>query len=319
MSSSAGPSLADIENARTRLEGIAIRTPLLRLQHDGPQEIYLKLELLQPVGSFKIRCAANAILCMSAEDRKRGVATASAGNFAQGLGYAGRQLGVHVTSVVPETAAASKLHALHRLGVTIDRRPYAQWWSVLESPESHGFGSNFIHPFLGTAVLAGNGTIGLEILDELKPGTVLVPYGGGGLITGIAAAMKPGAPEVRILAAESAAGTPVAAALAAGQPTTVPFDSGTFITGMGSPRVFEPIWNILRPLLDGSLCVSLPSVAAAIRMLVDRHHIVAEGAGAAPVAAALANKDLPGPVVCIISGGHLDPKHLTTILNGEVP
>jgi len=313
------PTLADIENARARLEGVITKTPLLRLQHDGPQEIYLKLELLQPVGSFKIRCAANAILCMSAEERKGGVTTASAGNFAQGLGYAGRQLGVHVTSVVPETAAASKLQALERLGVTIDRRPYTEWWSVLESPESHGFGGNFIHPFLGTPVLAGNGTIGLEILDEVKPGTVLVPYGGGGLITGIAAAMKSLAPEVRILAAESAAGSPVAAALAAGQPTTVPFDSGTFITGMGSPRVFEPIWNLLRPLLDGSLCVSLASVAAGIRMLVERHHIVAEGAGAAPVAAALANKDLPGPVVCIVSGGHLDPKHLVTILNGDVP
>lgn len=319
MQRSAAPTLADVENARARLEGIITRTPLVRLQHDGPQEIYLKLELLQPVGSFKIRCAANAILCMPAEDRHRGVTTASAGNFAQGLGYAGRQLGVHVTAVVPENAAVSKLQALERLGVTIDRRPYAQWWSVLESPESLGFGGNFIHPFLGTPVLAGNGTIGLEILDELNPGTVLVPYGGGGLITGIAAAMKPLAPKVRILAAESAAGTPVAAALAAGQPTTVPFDSGTFITGMGSPRVFEPIWNILQPLLDGSLCASLPSVAAAIRMLVERHHIVAEGAGAAPVAAALANQELRGPVVCIISGGHLDPKHLATILNGEVP
>jgi threonine dehydratase len=319
MHRSTAPCLADVESARARLEGIITRTPLLRLQHDGPQEIYLKLELLQPVGSFKIRCAANAILCMPAEDRKRGVATASAGNFAQGLGYAGRQLGVHVTSVVPETAAASKLQALERLGVTIDRRPYAQWWSVLESPEAHGFGGNFIHPFLGTPVLAGNGTIALEILDEVKPGTVLVPYGGGGLITGIAAAMKALAPEVKILAAESAAGTPVAAAFAAGQPKTVPFDSGTFITGIGSPRVFEPIWDILQPLLDGSLCASLPSIAAAIRMLVDRHHIVAEGAGAASVAAALANKDLPGPVVCIVSGGHLDPKHLTAILNGEVP
>jgi threonine dehydratase len=313
------PSLADIESARVRIKGLINKTPMLRLQRDGRQDIYLKLELLQPVGSFKIRCAANAIMCMPREIRERGVITASAGNFAQGLGYAGRELGVRVTAVVPQTAAVSKVQALKRLGVVIDPRPYAEWWSVLEDPVAHGFRENFIHPCLDPAVIAGNGTIGLEILDELDPAVVLVPYGGGGLITGIATAIKSLRPNVRMVAAESAAGTPVAAAIAAGRPTAVPFDSGTFITGMGSPRVLEPIWKVLQPLLDGAVCVSLSSVAAAIRTLVDRHHIVAEGAGAVPVAAALADDSLQGPVVCIVSGGHLDPLHLTTILNGDVP
>jgi threonine dehydratase len=313
------PSLEEIEKARTRIASLAIRTPLLRLQHESPREIYLKLELLQPVGSFKLRCAANALLCMGQETRGRGVVTASAGNFAQGLGYAAGRLGVHATAVVPETAAHSKIQALERLGVAIDPRPFSEWWSILENPAAHGFDDRFVHPFANTAVLAGNGTIGLEILDEMDPATVLVPYGGGGLATGIAAAMKARKSGVRVLAAESEAGTPVAAALAADKPVVVPFDSKTFITGMGGPQVLEPMWPLVRSLLDGAVCASLASVAAAIRLLVERHHLVAEGAGAAPVAAAMADEKLRGPIVCIISGGHLDPKHLATILNGGVP
>ena len=313
------PSLAAVEAARKRIAGFAIRTPLVRLQHDGVAEIYLKLELLQPIGSFKIRGAANALLAMAEETRRRGVITASAGNFAQGLGYAAGQLGISITALVPETAAQSKLQALERLGVAIDRRPYAQWWSILQNPAAHGFDERFVHPCADAAVMAGNGTIAIEILEEINPRSVLVPYGGGGLAVGIAAVIKARSPSIRVLAAESEAGTPVAGAFAAGAPVVVPFDKDTFITGMGSAQVLPVMWPLVRTLLDGAVSASLQSIAAAIRLVVERHHVVAEGAGAAPVAAALAGKAGSGPIVCIVSGGHLDARHLVTIMNGGLP
>lgn len=313
------PSLQAIQQARARIVGLAARTPLTRLQHPGAREIYLKLEQLQPIGSFKIRCAANALLSMSEERRNAGVVTASAGNFAQGLGYVARRLGLRATALVPETAARSKLEALERLGVTIEPRPYAEWWSILENPAAHGFDDRFIHPCASTAVMAGNGTIGLEILDEVQPELVLVPYGGGGLAAGVAAAMKSSGSHARIVAVETTAGTPVAAAFAAGKPVSVPFDSTTFITGMGSPQVLAPMWPLIHSLIDATARVTLSSVADAVRLLVQRHHVVAEGAGAAPIAAALQEPDTGGPIVCVVSGGHLDSKHLIAILSGETP
>lgn len=311
------PSLSAIEMARERISEFAIRTPLLRLNHDGPMEIYIKLEQLQPVGSFKIRCAANALLCLGEAARQRGVITASAGNFAQGLAYVGRRLGIHVTALVPETAALSKIQALERLGVTIQRMPYERWWSILENPAANEFQEQFIHPCADAAVLAGNGTIGLEILDELSPAAIFAPYGGGGLAVGIAAAIKARRAATRVFAAESEAGTPVAAAFAAGRPVPVPFNSNTFITGMGSPQVLAPMWPLVHGLLDGAVSTSLNAVAAAIRLLIERHHVVAEGAGAVPVAAALDNETLQGPIVCVLSGGHLDKSQLVRILGGD--
>jgi threonine dehydratase len=313
------PSLAAVEAARKRIAGWITRTPLVRLQHDGLAKIHLKLELLQPIGSFKIRGAANALLSMPEETRQRGVITASAGNFAQGLGYVANVLGVPTTALVPETTAHSKLHALERLGVTIERRPYAQWWSILQNPAAHGFDERFVHPCADTAVMTGNGTIAMEILEEINPLAVLVPYGGGGLAAGIGAVIKARTPSARVLAAESEAGTPVAAAFAAGKPVVVPFDKDTFITGMGSSQVLPIMWPLVSQLLDGAVTASLEAIAAAIRLIVERHHVVAEGAGAAPVAAALAGAAGPGPIVCIVSGGHLDTRHLITILKGGVP
>lgn len=309
------PALAEIEAARERIAGIADPTPLVRLQADGRADIHLKLETLQPVGSFKVRCAANALL-RRVEAGARDVSTASAGNFAQGLAYAGRERGVKVTAYVPETAAESKLDGLRRLGAAIVALPYDRWWAMLaEGSDDAGF----IHPVADPDVLAGNGTIGLELLDARPDlAAVIVPYGGGGLISGIAAALKARGSNARVIACETEAGAPLRAALAAGRPVTIPFDSGSFVTGMGGPAVIPAMWPHVRALVDDTALVSLAETAAAVRLLVERHHLIAEGAGAAPVAAALARQQA-GPVACIVSGGHLDPGHLVAILGGAVP
>nr|WP_047166552.1 pyridoxal-phosphate dependent enzyme [Sphingomonas sp. Y57] len=308
-------SPASLAEARDRIAGCAIRTPLIRLDKDGAGPIFLKLENLQPIGSFKIRCAANALIAR--QDRLRdGVSTASAGNFAQGLAYAGRALGVPVTTYVPTTAAQSKIAGLQRLGATVLPVPYEQWWAMLDSPTDD---PSFIHPVTDPDVLVGNGTIALEILEDLpEVARVIAPYGGGGLSVGIAAALRASGSQARTFASETEAGAPLSAALAAGEIVEVPFDSGSFVTGMGGPKLLPPMWPLARTLLAGSIEVSLAQTAEAIALLVDRHHVVAEGAGGAPVAAALAEPH-DGPTVCIISGGHLDRGHLVSILEGRVP
>lgn len=308
-------SPAALAEARGRIAGCAMRTPLVRLDVEGPGEIYLKLENLQPVGSFKIRCGANALIARR-ERLGGGVSTASAGNFAQGLAYAGRTLGVPVTTYVPTTAAESKIAGLRRLGATVVPVPYDQWWGMLANPIDD---PSFIHPVMDPDVLIGNGTIALELLEDLPQVTrVIAPYGGGGLSVGIAAALRASGSDARIFASETEAGAPLAAALAAGGPVEIPFDSGSFITGMGGPKVLPPMWPLASRLLAGSITVSLAETAEAIGLLVDRHHVVAEGAGGAPVAAALARPE-EGATVCIISGGHLDRGHLVAILEGRVP
>lgn len=308
-------SLQAFTAASQRIRPLAIRTPLLKLQSDAGVEVFLKLENLQPVGSFKIRCATNALL-RRRHVIKDGASTASAGNFAQGLAYAGRSLGVPVRTYVPETAASSKVQALRRLGAEVIPIAYPEWWAMLAEPTDD---PSFIHPVTDPDVLAGNGTISLEILEELPNVTrVLAPYGGGGLSVGIAAALRAAGSHARVIACETEAGAPLAAAFAAGEPVEIAFNPKTFITGMGGPKVLPAMWPLAKSHIAGTALVSLAQTAAAIRMLVERHHIVAEGAGAAPVAAALAQPH-EGPTVCIVSGGHLDLDHLTAILNGAVP
>ncbi len=301
--------------ARERIRELALHTPLLRLHVADRADIYIKCENLQAIGSFKIRCGANALL-RRREMARSGVFTASAGNFAQGLAYAGRALGCPVTSYVPETAASSKVEALKRLGAHVIAVPYDDWWAMLAQPNDD---PSFIHPVTDPDVLAGNGTIGLEILEDLpRAATILAPYGGGGLSVGIAAALRAAGSDARVIACETEAGAPLTAAQAAGGPVTIDFNPRTFITGMGGPAVLPSMWPLARALVADTAVVSLSQVASAIRLLVERHHLVAEGAGAATVAAAL-DRDFPGPVVCILSGGHLDTGHLVSILQGNVP
>jgi len=313
------PSLELIEAARGRIAGTALRTPLVRLAHPGDAEVYLKLESLQPVGSFKIRGAANAVLSLGGAARAAGVVTASAGNFAQGLGYVARRLGVQTTAMVPDNAATGKLRALEQLGVKLEYLPYAQWWEIVQHSPAHESAAHFIHPSADVDVMAGNGTIALEILEEIRPTCVLVPYGGGGLAVGIAAALKGKGCDARVLGSESTAGTPLAAAWGAGRPVEVDFNAPTFVRGIGSTQVLPVMWPLVSKLLHGAVSASPASIAAAIRLLVEKHHIVAEGAGAAPVAAALEGCLGAGPIVCIVSGGHLDNGDLLTILSGGVP
>ncbi|QIB65049.1 threonine ammonia-lyase [Kineobactrum salinum] len=307
--------LIDFVEAQERIRDLSFRTPLIRLEIEGCPDTFLKLENLQPVGSFKVRCAANALI-RRRDIAEGGVWTASAGNFAQGLAYAGRALGVAVTTYVPETAAASKIEALRRFGTKIITVPYADWWAILKESSDDPC---FIHPVVDPDVLAGNGTIALEVLEDLpEVATVIAPYGGGGLSVGIASALKAAGSKARVVACETEAGAPLTAAFSAGKPVEVDFDPNTFITGMGGRNVLQQMWPLAKTYISGTALVSIEQVADAVRILVDHHHIVAEGAGAAAVAAAmLENRD--GPTVCIVSGGHLDFDHLITILSGQTP
>jgi threonine dehydratase len=307
--------LATIEAARDRIAGTAIRTPLVRMNvDDAPAEIFLKLENLQPIGSFKIRGAANAITAVEPEALRNGVYTASAGNMAQGVGWMARKLGVPFSVVVPDHAPATKLAAIERLGGSIVKVPFAEWWQVVTTHEFDGLDGFFVHPVSDPAVIAGNATIGLELLEDLPDlDAVVVPYGGGGLSSGIASALRALRPEVPVYAAEVATAAPLAAALEAGEPTEVPY-TASFVDGIGSTSVLEEMWPLVSELLAGSLVSNLDEVTSAVRLLAERNRVVAEGAGAAGVAAALRGAAGPGKVVCIVSGGNIDTTKLARIL-----
>jgi threonine dehydratase len=314
------PSLDDIRAAHARIAHEVLRTPLVRLGVDGPPEIYLKLENLQPIGSFKLRGAANAMAQAGDEQLARGVYTASAGNMAQGVAWCARARGIACGVVVPDTAPEAKLAAITRLGAEIHKVPFAEWWDVLVTRQHPRFaGRLFIHPVADRAVIAGNGTIGIEIAEALPaPDAVIIPYGGGGLSTGIASALRALHPQTRIYAAEPQTAAPLAASLAAGAPRDVAY-TPSFVDGIGSKSVLAEMWPVVRGLVDGSFAMSLETIAAAIRLLVERNRIVAEGAGATPVAAALAGHAGTGRIVCVVSGGNIDRAKLAKILNGELP
>jgi threonine dehydratase len=310
---------AEIAAARARLADIAVRTPLVRLAvDDRPGEIWLKLENLQPIGSFKLRGAGNAMRLAGAEQLAQGVYTASAGNMAQGVAWVARALGVPCTVIVPDTAPRTKLDAIERLGGAIVPVPFERWWQVIQEHQYPGMRGLFIHPVSDPAVIAGNGTIGLEILDDLPDvDTVLVPYGGGGLSAGIASALRAHRPEAKVYACEVETSTPLTASFAADLPMSVE-RIPSFVDGIGGKSVLPEMWPLAKALLAGTRVVSLRQIADAITLLVERNRVVAEGAGAAPVAAALAAPG-GGKVVCVVSGGNLDTATLRTILSGDLP
>ncbi|HUK98463.1 MAG TPA: threonine/serine dehydratase [Gaiellaceae bacterium] len=310
----------DILRARETLRGVALRTPLVPLAVAGDVEILLKLELLQPVNSFKIRGAGNAILQASDDALRNGVLTASAGNMAQGVAYAARLRGVPATIVVPEHAPQTKIAAIERLGGTVIRVPYDEWWQVLVEGRYEGAGGLFVHPVDNPFVMAGNGTIGLELLEQSHDfDTVIVPYGGGGLITGIASAVKAARPEVRFFAVEPETGAPVTATLAAGEPTAVDY-TPSFVDGSGSRALIPGVWAHASDLIDGAFALPTTETAAAVRLLAERVRVIAEGAGALSVAAATGGR-VPDArkIVCIVSGGNIDGAVLGRILAGDTP
>ena len=307
--------LERIREARKNIEGLALRTPLIRLNvDDAPAEIYLKLENLQPIGSFKLRGAGNALAVADPASIAQGIYTASAGNMAQGVAYAARQRGLACSVVVPDHAPETKLAAIKRLGGKTVKVPFDTWWQVILDHEYAGMKGRFIHPVSDPAVIAGNGTIGLEILEDLPAvDTVIVPYGGGGLSCGIASAVKALKPDTRVFACEVETAAPLAASLAAGQPRTTEY-TPSFVDGIGAKTLLPEMWPLVKSLIDDSLVMSLENIASAIRLLVERHRVIAEGAGACSVAAALSGKAGKGRIVCVISGGNIDTSKLIGIL-----
>ena len=308
--------LPAIEAARRAIAGSAIRTPLVRLNvPDAPAEIYLKLENLQPIGSFKIRGATNAIAQLSPAKLARGVVTASAGNMAQGVAWCARRLGIPCTVIAPATAPETKINAIERLGGRVIKVSFDEWWQAFEERAYPGVDGAFIHSFDDPDVMAGNGTIALEILEDLpEVEAVVIPWGGGGLTCGIASALRALRPACKIFTAEVSTAAPLAASMAAGVPTQIDYQP-SWVDGIGAKAVFPQMFERARNLIDGTLVADLPSVAAALRLMVQHNHIVAEGAGACSVACALSGKAGLGKIVCVVSGGNIDLAKLVQILS----
>jgi threonine dehydratase len=299
-------SLAQVEEARRNIAPTVLRTPLVPFLVEGPAAVYLKLENLQPIGSFKIRGASNVTARTPRDRIARGLLTASAGNMAQGVAFCARRLGVPATIIAPDTAPANKIRAVERLGGRVIRVPFAEWWRVFETRTYPGVDATFIHAFDDPDVMAGNGTIALELLEDLPDlDAVVIPWGGGGLACGIAAVLRQLAPKVRIYAAEVETGAPLAASLAAGAPHNVDYQP-SFVDGIGSKMVFANMFELAQKLLDGSLVVSLTDAAQAMKLMAERNRVIAEGASACAVAAALSGRAGSGKVVAIVSGGNID-------------
>lgn len=307
--------LAAIEAAARRLHGLAVRTPLIRYNVDtGPVEIYLKLENLQPIGAFKIRGAGNAMAIAGEDALQAGVWTASAGNMAQGVAWNAARLGIPCSVVVPDHAPDAKLEALERLGANVVKVTFEEWWEIIVTHEHEGQEGVFVHPVSDPGVMAGNGTIGLELVEDLPDlDAVVVPYGGGGLSSGIASALRHLKPDVPVYGAEVETSACLDAAFSAGRPTTIEYVP-SFVDGIGSSRVLDEMWPLVSELLTGSLVATLEEVETAVRFLATRNRVVAEGAGAASVANAAKGGAGEGKVVCIVSGGNINASKLADIL-----
>lgn len=315
-------TLEEAEEARERIAAVVVRTPLLTFPADeraGGAEVFLKLENLQPIGSFKLRGAANAMSIAGSAALARGVYTASAGNMAQGVAWCARELGVRCQVVVPEHAPRAKTDAIARLGGEVVKVPFEEWWQTLLDHAFPGMDSVFVHPFADAGVMAGNGTMALEILADLRDiDAIVVPFGGGGLACGVASVVRAVSPRTRVYAVEVETAAPLTASLAAGEPMPVTY-TRTFIDGMGSGAVSAEMWPLAQSLLAGTVVVSVAQVAEAVRLLAERARVVAEGAGAAPLAAVLTGAFAGQRVVCVVSGGNIDGYRLAEILRGQVP
>lgn len=299
-------SLEAIEAARDRIAGTIVRTPLLELQGTTGPKIFLKMENLQPINSFKLRGAANAVSMLGSQKRALGVWTISAGNAGQGVAYAARAAGIPCTVVAIETAPETKVARMRALGATIVKASYDACWEALERRTFPGVEGTFVHPFDDDQFIAGNATAGLEIVEDLPDvATIITALGGGGLITGIASAVRAKKPNARIFVAEPETAAPYARSLELGVPSAFPDWQPTFVDGAGGKSVFPRMWDRMRGLVDGSLVVTLEETRSAMRVLAERSRVVAEGAGALPVAAALRGK-LDGPIVAVVSGGNID-------------
>jgi threonine dehydratase len=299
-------TVSQAQQARHNIAELSIRTPLVRCNTDEPAGLYLKLENLQPIGSFKIRGAANVMALTPKQELDRGVLTASAGNMAQGVAFCARRLGIPATIIAPDTAPATKTRAVERMGGRVIKVPFTEWWQTFEKRSYPGVNATFVHAFNDPHVMAGNGTIALELLEDLPDlDAVVIPWGGGGLSCGIASVLRALAPKVRIYAAEIETAAPLAASLTAGEPRTVEYQP-SFVDGIGSKMVFANMFEDARKLLDGSLVVTLKEAAQAMKLVAERNRVIVEGAAACAVAAALSGRAGSGKVVAIVSGGNID-------------
>jgi threonine dehydratase len=304
--------LEEIRRARERIGDDVFRTPLVPLGSDN--RILLKLECLHPIGSFKLRGAYSAVRAASEAELADGVVTASAGNMAQGLAWVARELGLPARVIVPAEAPRAKLDKIEALGAEIVPVTHEEWWQAMVDRGREGVAGLFVAPAAEEAVMAGNGTIGLEIAEDAPEfDTVIVPWGGGGLTTGIASALKALRSEVRVVTAEPETGAPLAAAFAAGGPREIEF-TPSWVDGAGGRALLPGMWERVQGLVDEAVAVSLDETAEAVRLLASRAHVVAEGAGALALAAALRRDD---HCVCIVSGGNIDPNVLSRLLAGE--
>ena len=299
-------TVAQAEEARRSIASLAFRTPLVLCNTDAPANLYLKLENLQPIGSFKIRGAANVVAHTPREQLDCGLLTASAGNMAQGVAFCARRLGIKATIVAPETAPATKVQAVERMGGRVIKVPFAEWWQTFENRSFPGVEATFIHAFDDPYVMAGNATIALELLEDLPDlDAVVIPWGGGGLACGIASVLRTRVPHVRIYAAEVETAAPLAASLAAGEARTVDYRP-SFVDGIGSKMVFANMFDRAHKLLDGSLVVTLDEAAKAMKLVAERNRVIVEGAAACAVAAACSGRAGSGKIVAIVSGGNID-------------
>lgn len=309
-------SLSEIQEARKRIAGTIVRTPVIRLEL-GPDfpDIRLKLENLQPINAYKLRGAANAVAMLSESERKLGVWTISAGNAGQGVAYAARRAGVPSTVVVIDAAPASKIERMRALGAKLIPVPYEVAWQALEERSYPGVEGTFVHPFDDDNFIAGHGTMGLEILED-APDTaaVIAAIGGGGLITGVASAIKALKPETKIWGAEPETAAPAALSFAKGSPQVFKNWKASFVDGAGGQSVFPRMWERMKPLVDGYIVVSLEETKHAMRLMAEKARIISEGAGALPLAAALTGKAGKGPIVAIVSGGNIDLKKFCELI-----
>lgn len=312
--------VVEIRAARERIANTIVRTPLVRLElGPGFPEILLKLENLQPINAYKLRGAANAVAALSDADRKRGVWTISAGNAGQGVAYAAKAAGAPCTVVVVETAPKSKLQRMKALGATLIPVPYEIAWKALDERSFRGLNGTFIHPFDDDDFIAGHGTMGLEILEDAPDvAAVIASIGGGGLIAGVASAIKALKPQVNVFGVEPETAAPAALSFEKGSPQAFPNWKASFVDGAGGQSMFPRMWERMEPIVDGYLVVTLNETKNAMRLLAEKARVVAEGAGAMPVAAALSGKAGNGPIVAIISGGNIDlPKFCELIAQAD--
>jgi threonine dehydratase len=309
-------ALAEVEAARARIADVVLRTPLVRLDLgcDGP-DIRLKLENLQPTNAYKIRGAVNAVARLGPEARAKGVWTVSAGNAGQGVAYAARAAGISCAIVAIETAPQTKLERMRALGARIVPVSYSEAWQAAEAHAYAGMDGTFIHPFDNHDFIAGHGTMALEILEDAPDaGAIIAAIGGGGLITGVGSAAKALKPDIRILGAEPETAAPYALSRREGGPRRFADWQASFVDGAGGQSVTERMWERMAPVVDGAITVTLDQTRAAMRLMADKARVIAEGAGALALAAALTGEAGEGPIVCIVSGGNIDLKKFAELV-----